>query len=56
MTTTKNKVPTLITNDLINLYESAGLDPRCAFNDKTVNKIKANKPTSCLKNDIKKIR
>lgn len=51
---TKNKVPTLVTNDLINLYESAGLDPRCAFNDKTVNMIKANKPTSCLKNDIKK--
>ena len=35
-----DKVPTLLTEDLINLYESAGFNPCDVFDPKTVGMIK----------------
>lgn len=50
-----DKVPTLLTEDLINLYESAGFNPCDVFDPKTVGMVKKNSNTKpCLKSQIKK--
>ena len=50
-----NNVPDLVTPELINLYESAGFNPCCIYDPKTVGMVKRNGNTKpCLKNEIKK--
>lgn len=50
-----DKVPTLLTPDLINLYESAGFNPKAIYGGKSVDIIKENNTDKCLlKSGIKK--
>ena len=50
-----NNVPDLVTPELISLYESAGFNPCCIYDPKTVGLVKKNGNTKpCLKNEIKK--
>ena len=50
-----DKVPTLLTPDLINLYESAGFNPKAVYGGKSVDIIKENSTDKCLlKSGIKK--
>ena len=51
----ENKVPTLVTQDLINLYTSAGFNPKAVFSPKTVGMVEENGADKCmLKSGIKK--
>ena len=47
-----NKIPTLVTPDLVNLYESAGFKP--PYSQKTLEAVNRGAPKPCLKDEIKK--
>lgn len=49
-----SNVPSYVNQDIINLYESAGINPAAVYNGKTVNAVKKNSKRIDLKEEIKK--